>query len=148
MKQIRRISSYGVIFYEDYYLLSLLNRGPNKGKYNLVGGAIDFGEDPETTFIREVKEEAGFEIRNDFNLLTTLSELHEWINDNSEEEKLHIIGIIHLFKLSSKLNCKEEGDGQSSDGCKWFHIDELNENIASSMALKAIQIARKIKNEN
>lgn len=148
MKQISRFSSYGVIFHDDYYLLSLLNRGANKGKYNLVGGKIKFGENPEKTFVREAKEEAGLEIDDSVSLLAVLSELHEWVNDDSVVETMHLIGIIHRLQLNSRLNCKENGDGESSDGCRWFHVDELNQESVTSMALEAIELVIGLKNEN
>lgn len=33
------------------------------GKWELVGGGVEFGEDPETTVIREVKEEIGVDVK-------------------------------------------------------------------------------------
>lgn len=42
----RRISSYVVVTHDDCILLSKLNHGPAEGKWNLIGGSIQHGEDP------------------------------------------------------------------------------------------------------
>lgn len=70
---VRRFSSYGLIAAEGSILLSLLNRGPNKGKWHLVGGGIEFGETPEEALHRELGEEAGILLETTPKLLAVLS---------------------------------------------------------------------------
>lgn len=121
----RRISSYGLILAENCVLLSLLNRGPSKGKWNLVGGAIEFGESPEVALIREVNEEAGIKIASTMQLLAVMSDRYQYSNSDMQDEDLQIFGIIYSIQLPTKLKCKQDGDGESSNGCRWFEINDL-----------------------
>ena len=40
---------YGVLIQHDHILLIQKARGPHKGKWDLPGGSIEFGEEPEHT---------------------------------------------------------------------------------------------------
>ena len=47
-----------------YWLMLKRNYPPNQGLYTPVGGKIEDGESPRAAAIREVKEEAGLELKN------------------------------------------------------------------------------------
>ena len=126
LQQVQRVGSYAFITAENHVLLSLLNRGPNRGKWTLVGGAIDFGESPNEALIREIREEAGIEIDVEPELLDVFSHQHAFTLDDGSVKQMHFIGVIHTVKLSKMLVCKPDGDGLSSDGTKWFDLDQLN----------------------
>lgn len=131
-KETKRISAYALILNEDNILLSKLNRGPNIGSWNLIGGGIKHGEAPLETLVREIKEESGIILDVSPELLTVLSERFLYTTPEGIEDDLHLLGIIYLIKLSEKIECKLDGDGDSSDGCKWFPIKELqNESVVS-----------------
>lgn len=140
--KVRRVSSYALIVDSDevtlHVLLSKLNHGPARGKWNLVGGGIQHGEDPLTAVVREIKEESGIVVAADEpRLLTVLSEHVVHRADHRHDlryhpeasrdqlEDFHLIGIIYLVKLKTRTVCKHDGDGDSSDGCRWFSVDEV-----------------------
>ncbi len=138
--QVRRFSAYALILSEDHVLLSKLNQGPNAGKWNLIGGEINHGENPLATIKRECKEEAKITITKEPNLLTVLSGQFIYKNQQKQEEDLHLIGIIYLIHLPKKLKCKTDGDGESSDGCKWFPINSLPQEKVVSFAIESLAL--------
>jgi 8-oxo-dGTP pyrophosphatase MutT (NUDIX family) len=138
---VKRISAYALILNEDHVLLSLLNRGPNAGKWNLVGGSIDHGEEPIDALKREIKEEANILIDREPELLNAFSDRYVYQNSEGKAEDLHLIGIIYLVRLSERAECRIGGDGDSSDGCKWFSMKSLPQEIVPfvSRALSQLQ---------
>lgn len=138
--QVRRISAYGLIIAEESILLSLLNRGPNKGKWHLVGGGIEFGETPEVAFHRELIEEAGILLNVPPKLLTVLSAKYKYKNENHQDEDLQILGIIYYAPLDKKIECKKDSDGESSSGCRWFKIKEISEIQTTSFVTETLKI--------
>jgi 8-oxo-dGTP pyrophosphatase MutT (NUDIX family) len=137
-----RISSYALILNEDRILLSKLNRGPNKGKWNLIGGGIHHGEDPIDALKREVYEESRIVVAEDFSLLSVLSDRYIYINSDGCKEDLHLIGVIYLIQLKSHVECKIDGDGDSSDGCQWFSVQELKLIDTVSFVEKALNLLK------
>ena len=121
----QRVGSYALILAEGYVLLSLLNRGPNRGKWALVGGGVEFGESPRDALLREIKEEAGIDLTVEPVLIDVFSHEHTFHDEGVAERKMHFIGIIHTVHLPNRVPHKTDGDGSSSDGTKWFKLDEL-----------------------
>jgi len=59
------VSQKAVIFNKDGKFLVLLRGSTapsNALKWDLPGGDVDFGEDPQESIVREIKEEAGLEV--------------------------------------------------------------------------------------
>jgi len=139
--KVRRISAYGLIIAEESILLSLLNKGPNKGKWHLVGGEIEFGETPEEAFHRELNEEAGIVLNAAPNLLTILSARYKYKNEKHQDEDFQILGIIYSALFDKKTVCKEDSDGESSNGCRWFKIQEVREIQTTSFVTEALKKA-------
>lgn len=72
-------TAIAVVFVRDGQVL-VSERGiePNKGKYDLPGGFVEYGEDPYTAAIREVREETGVRItKSALRLLTAYT--HEYL---------------------------------------------------------------------
>ncbi len=60
----QRLAAYALIVQDDRLLLCRLgDRSNDPGLWTLPGGGLEFGEHPEETAIREVREEAGLEVR-------------------------------------------------------------------------------------
>ncbi len=56
-QRISRLGSYGLVIQDNKVLLTNKKSGPYLGLWDLPGGAIEFGETPETALIREILEE-------------------------------------------------------------------------------------------
>jgi len=133
-ERVQRVGSYAFITAEDHVLLSLLNRGPNRGKWTLVGGGIEFGESPRNALLREIEEEAGFKTDVEPVLLDVFSHDYFLKETDGSVKHMHFIGVVHTLKLPKMLPNKTDGDGFSSDGTKWFplatlHLQDLNPSV-------------------
>ena len=71
MNKASHLGSYGLIIKNEQIVLINKANGPYKGKLDLPGGTIEFGETPEQALIREVKEEVGIDIKNILYLMAT-----------------------------------------------------------------------------
>lgn len=126
MKKYSHLGVYGVLVVNNKILLIEKARGPHKGKWDLPGGTIEFGETPYETLKREFLEETGIsnlqgQIRDSisYTLIYPLSE--------EELEQLHHIGIIYDVALVDyNFELKTDGDEQDSLGAQWIEIDVLS----------------------
>lgn len=87
-------------------------------KWEFVGGGIEFGENPEEALKREVKEEAGVEIKIIRLLPKVIS--HVW---NLEQEQEHVL----LLHYECKIIGGELKAGQSEEvsELKFFPLEEI-----------------------
>src|ERR1700753_2529327 len=92
--KVQRIASYALITSEDHVLLSLLNRGPNRGKWTLVGGGVEHGESPKDAVIREVQEESGIILEEIPPVWDVFSHHYSFEEANGEKKNMHFIGIV------------------------------------------------------
>ncbi|MGZ9583503.1 NUDIX domain-containing protein [Paenibacillus marinisediminis] len=59
MQKYTHLGIYGVLIRDGKILLIQKGRGPHKGKWDLPGGTVEFGEEPYQTLLREFEEETG-----------------------------------------------------------------------------------------
>jgi 8-oxo-dGTP diphosphatase len=139
-QKIQRIAAYALIIAENHVLLSLLNRGPSRGKWTLIGGQIEFGESPRAALVREVREEAGIEIQEtDAHLIEVLSYQADFQDVPDVTKSIHFLGIVHTIDFPQMLACKAEPDGHSSDGTRWFNLADLDQNTLNPSAQKILE---------
>ncbi|OAB36718.1 NUDIX hydrolase [Paenibacillus macquariensis subsp. defensor] len=126
MKKYTHLGVYGILIHDDQILLIKKSRGPHKGKWDLPGGTIEFGEEPYETLMREFYEETGI-VELDGKMRTAISYTLVYPFKENELEELHHIGIIYDVKLtSSQYIIKTDGDGEDSLGASWIHMDEID----------------------
>lgn len=103
----------------DRFLLVRRNKAPMTGAWKAPGGHMDFGETPEETAIREVREETGVTISDvKFRVMT---------NDVFEADKKHYVTVWMEAKYVSgepKADAPEE-----ESEVRWFTWDALPEQI-------------------
>jgi ADP-ribose pyrophosphatase YjhB (NUDIX family) len=118
---------YGLVTWEQKVLLIHKARGAYLGKWDLPGGRLEFGEQPETALHREIEEETGL---SNLQLIIRSAESNvlKWIYEG-EPEELHHIGILYDVYLTSEsrpYEIKREPDGEDSLGAQWFSMEEVS----------------------
>jgi 8-oxo-dGTP diphosphatase len=126
----RRVSAYALIRAEGQVLLALVNRHPFKGLWSLPGGGADFGEMPLQTLARELMEEAALALDHEPELIGVFSDTYSFARCDGVEMPVQAYRIVYRADLPGLVPCKTDGDGDSSDGCRWFPLDALPENLA------------------
>lgn len=93
--QIIRTGAYGVAIQNEKILLITQQSGPYKGKFDLPGGRIEFGETIEETLRREFYEEVSMQFES-MVLLCNLTEKIDATNDR-HSYLFHRIGLIYAI---------------------------------------------------
>lgn len=77
------------------------------GKWEFVGGAVDFGEDPETALVREVAEESGLVVR----VVRLLPKIFTHVWKTKQGENIHVLLITYeCVVVSGQLNNNRVAD--------------------------------------
>lgn len=139
MKQIKHLGAYGLIIKDDEILLIKKIGGPYDGKLDLPGGTIEWGETPEETLCRELKEEVGIDITS-YHLYDANSVVFEWMH-KGELELCHHLGF--FYKIDSynndirrKINIDDKND--DSVGANFYKIINLKKSELSNIAILEI----------
>ena len=144
MKQFQHLGAYGLILKDNSILLINKVGGPYNGKLDLPGGTIEFGEKPEDTLKRELKEEVGIDIIS-YELFDGNSTTFNWVH-KGEEEHGHHIGFFYLIKdyngnISDNIDIDSIND--DSKGAKFYDIDKLDKDNLSNIAFIEIEKIKK-----
>jgi 8-oxo-dGTP diphosphatase len=111
----------GLIVKDRMVLLELRNHEPDKGKWALVGGFVDWDETTEEAVIREVKEEIGVDAE-----VTRLFGVYS-DPDRDNNRNIQNVAIVYLLRLLSEdfiINPEEVQE------VRWFPLEDLSKNIA------------------
>jgi 8-oxo-dGTP diphosphatase len=125
MEKYTHLGVYGVLISDNKILLIKKSKGPHKGKWDLPGGSIEFGEEPYETLKREFYEETGItELEGTIRTAKSYTIIYPYKEDQLEE--LHHIGIIYDVNLiRHDFILKTDGDGQDSSGARWIGLEEM-----------------------
>ncbi len=131
----KHVGCYGIVKKNNKVLLIKKGRGAYKGKLDLPGGGIEYGETAIETIKREFMEEVGINIQN-VTLKTVVTNYVVWNLDETHLEDLQHIGIIYDVEISENdlEQIKQDADGHDSLGAKWYDIDELKVEDLSPLA--------------
>jgi ADP-ribose pyrophosphatase YjhB (NUDIX family) len=120
-KQIQssRFGVYAVLRYKDKLILIKKGKGPFKGRWDLPGGKIDFGETPQVALEREIMEETGLKIKS--------CRLYDAVgyNKETEDEFFHHVGIIYECVAKRIKKLRREPDGKDSFGAEIFSLNKV-----------------------
>jgi len=111
----------GVVKQDGKVLLTLRDEEGIEGahmKWELPGGKLEFGEDPEATVIRELKEETGYDIA--VKRMIPIARTSVW---DYPDHKRHVLLVcFECERVSGEINKK---DGKIKD-VRWFNPDEID----------------------
>jgi len=128
-----RLGSYAICLDDDQRILlcRLATNEPEPGAWTLPGGGVDFGEHPDETVIRELREESGLTGR-----IAAVEGVFSHVYEQSpyaDGSDLHFLGVLYRVEVTGG-ELSDEIDG-STDRCAWFRRDEIPE-------LRLVSVAR------
>lgn len=121
MEKNIRVGAIALLKNENNEILMMLrNKEPAKDKWAIPGGKVEMFETLEETLKREMKEELGVQIEVT-NFLCN-------VQDINKEKGEHWIMPVYETKIVSGNIVNIEPEKHKK--LKWFHIDEVPENIS------------------
>lgn len=126
MNKIQKSIVVAVVTNDEGKLLIAQRRDLNTlnadGKWEFVGGHIEFGEDPETAVIRETKEESGLDVE----VVRLLPKVYTnmWTRDDGDQ--WHILLLSYHCRVTGGRLHTENFDKKIS-ALKFISVDELKD---------------------
>jgi 8-oxo-dGTP diphosphatase len=95
---------------------------PDSGKWTMPGGAMEWGESPPETAVREVEEETGLRAT----IGPVLGVFSKWYTDRESVrgEAGHVIGIVYDTTAVTGQVRTHFDDG-TTDAAQWFDLQEV-----------------------
>lgn len=117
--QHTRVSAYALITKDDKMLLCRFSDELPcwSGKWTLPGGGVQFGEDPEATVIREVKEETGLIVK-----VASISKIASIVGFKGDKEIHGVCLIYHVDVTGGELRNEKKG---TTDLVSWLSENEI-----------------------
>jgi 8-oxo-dGTP pyrophosphatase MutT (NUDIX family) len=111
------ISVKGIVFEDRKVWL----RQNERNEWELPGGKLDDGEQPEETIVRELLEELGFETE-----VVDIIQSHTYIIKKSSDESHGVLVVSYLCKLINKTGEFENIGEAGKVKFKQFSLDEIS----------------------
>ena len=138
--EYKHLGVYGLVIKEEEVLLIKKAVGPYKGKLDLPGGTVNFGERPNETLIREFDEETGLAI-TDYSLFDVDS-VKFLYKENDKSIMVHHVGIIYKilgYENDIKENISVDLVNDDSLGAGFYKISSLRKKDLSKIAILELE---------
>jgi 8-oxo-dGTP pyrophosphatase MutT (NUDIX family) len=116
----RQVSSGGVAFRRagGGIEIAIVSVGPT-ARWQLPKGIVDAGESPETTAVRETREEAGIETE----LVAPLETIQYWYQATDRGERVRFHKFVHFFLLEYRAGDVADHDHEVNEA-RWVPIEQ------------------------
>jgi 8-oxo-dGTP diphosphatase len=145
LAQRTHLGAYGIIVdRNDRLLLIMKSRGPYTGLFDLPGGKIEYGEQPEDALRREILEETGLSL-NQFRSLEPhihYGEYDDWelAPKASKRKKIHFQHVGLLFKITDTTKVKDPPkNDEDVVFSKWIELEGIDLERLAPMAQFAVR---------
>ena len=138
--EYKHLGVYGLVIKEEEVLLIKKAVGPYKGKLDLPGGTVNFGERPNETLIREFDEETGLAI-TDYSLFDVDS-VNFLYKENDKSITVHHVGIFYKllgYENDIKENISVDLVNDDSLGAGFYKISSLRKKDLSKIAILELE---------
>ena len=138
--EYKHLGVYGLVIKEEEVLLIKKAVGPYKGKLDLPGGTVNFGERPNETLIREFDEETGLAI-TDYSLFDVDS-VKFLYKENDKSIMVHHVGIFYKilgYENDIKENISVDLVNDDSFGAGFYKISSLRKKDLSKIAILELE---------
>ena len=138
--EYKHLGVYGLVIKEEEVLLIKKAVGPYKGKLDLPGGTVNFGERPNETLIREFDEETGLAI-TDYSLFDVDS-VKFLYKENDKSIMVHHVGIFYkilVYENDIKENISVDLVNDDSLGAGFYKISSLRKKDLSKIAILELE---------
>lgn len=138
--EYKHLGVYGLVIKEEEVLLIKKAVGPYKGKLDLPGGTVNFGERPNETLIREFDEETGLTI-TDYSLFDVDS-VKFLYKENDKSIMVHHVGIFYKilgYDNDIKENISVDLVNDDSLGAGFYKISSLRKKDLSKIAILELE---------
>jgi len=136
-KYHRAFGVYGIYVEDNRLLVIHKNGGPYKYRFDLPGGSLEEGESLSEAMVREFKEETGIEIEIVEQIgITDFLLPWKW---KGYTDVHHIAVFYKVRKIGGEISVPEEFEGQDSLGAEWVNRQDISEDNASPLVLKAME---------
>ncbi|WP_404451387.1 NUDIX hydrolase [Virgibacillus necropolis] len=134
-KYHRALGVYGIYEKNNQLLVINKNGGPYINRFDLPGGSLEDGESLTDAMQREFIEETGVEIEVVSNI-GTIDFILPW--DWKGFTHVHHIAIFYsVKKIGGEISKPDQFEGQDSDGALWVSKNDISDENASPLVLKA-----------
>ena len=138
--EYKHLGVYGLVIKEEEVLLIKKAVGPYKGKLDLPGGTVNFGERPNETLIREFDEETGLAL-TDYSLFDVDS-VKFLYKENDKSIMVHHVGIFYKilgYDNDIKENISVDLVNDDSLGAGFYKISSLRKKDLSKIAILELE---------
>ena len=127
-----------VVWREDKVLLVRRAKAPRLGEWSIPGGAQSLGETVFEAAVREVREEAGIDVRP-IGIVTVVDSI---ISDDEQRKQFHYT----LVEISAEWAAGEAVAGDDADAVRWATVDEAATLVKWDETLRIIAEAARLRN--
>lgn len=107
----------GIILENSKILMVKREIEPFSGYWTLIGGHVEYGEEPENAIKREIKEELGIEVK--------IKKLVGVYGNPKRDPRYHTVSIVYILK---KISGEISLDWENKE-YRYFSLDNLPEKI-------------------